>query len=583
MAYDAAKPGEADAPPKNEGMMKRGAKALKASEAAFRKASIYHPLWQAQAEIFYPERADFTTTYSAADERYDGLHTSVPSMMRRDMASNLGAMIRPRGRHWFNVSATPVSVMNDDAARRWCEESTDTMRNIVYDPRARFPATMAESDNDYVTFGSSVVTHPYRRDQTGILFSCLHLRDCAWSRNEDGVVDTMHHKRKHSLRQIVAWFGKDALPAEWRREFDKGHTEEMRTIICSVMPLDVMEMGPKDKRPREAKYISIYSAHGASGDCCMGEYFFTAFPYTVREWMSVSGEEYARSPCTSVALADARTLNVTEEDLLTSIEQAVRPAKYAKKGVLLSDLDLRANTVTFISDDYDTKGMGPPIANIDQGDPRYAMEFSERMAERIGMAFFQNILKLPTQGDMTAYEVAERIEIYTREAAPLFEPMEAENAHIMDSVFTRAMAKGAFGEILPNGMVDGLPDALKGREIRFEFETPLSQALKKQKAIEFDSMLATATGIIGTQHPAIMASLDNADWDEAFRDGMRGKVPEAWIMDKEAVAAKRQADAEAADAARQEATMTEAAMGAMNANPENLKMAARAMKGEEIV
>ena len=585
MAYTGASE-EQQEPQRNSELQERGAKAMKASERAFRRQSEFLPLWQAQAEIFYPERADFTTTYAAADERYDGVHSSLPSIMRRDMANNLGAMIRPRGKDWFKATASPISVMKDDEARIWCGDATATQRNIVYDPRAMFTRVMNESDNDYVTFGASVVSHSYRSDQSGLQFSCMHLRDCAWSQNADGMVDTLHNKMKLTLRQIVQLLGQgspEILPREWRMDWDKGHTEEIKTICRTVTPIEPGTHGKKERVPQMAKYCSIYMADGIKGDATLAEYYFLAFPFTVREWMSVSGENYARSPCTSVALADARTLNSVEEALLTSVEQAVRPAKYAKKGVILSDLDLRANTVTFISDDYDSKGMGAPIANIDAGDPRYAMDLSERMAERIGTAFYQNVLKLPDHSDMTAYEVAERIEIYTREAAPIFEPMEAENAHIMDSIFTRAMAKGAFGKVRPDGMIEGLPEVLQGKEIRFEFETPLSDALRKQKANQFDGLIQTVSGMIATQHPAVISAIDQFDMDAAARDGAEGKIPPSWIRKLDDVAAKRQADAEAADAAKKEAQAMEVGQSALGANPENLRMAAKAMKGEEVV
>jgi hypothetical protein len=568
------------APKRNDAMQARGTKAREAADRAFKRRMIYDPLFQAQAEIFYPERADFTTQYSAADERYDGLITSEPMMMRRDMANNLGAMVRPRGKDWFRASAYPDDVMEDDEAKRWCEDATKTMRNIIYSPSANFTRAMSESDHDYVTFGNAVVAHPYNTDQTGIIFSCLHLRDCAWSKNADGRVDTMYNKMKLTIRQVVDLFGIDALPREWKEDWDKGRKDEKRTIMRCVVPMDESAYDKAERRLRGAEFSSLYVACDVDKDATLASREFMSFPFTVREWMSVSGEDYARSPCTSVALADARTLNVAEEALLTGIELKVRPPQYVRKNLLEGNLSLQAGTITYVSEDFDER-MGAPIKNIETGDPRYGLEFTQRAAERMGRAFFQNLLKLP-DGEMTAFEVSERIEMYTREAAPVFEPMEAENANIMDSVFVRAMSKGAFGDVRPDGSIDGLPEVLQGADIRFEFETPLSDALKKLKAMQFDQVLGRASALLQTQHPDAISAIDNIDWDPAFRDALDGIAPVKWQKKRDDVNAARQARSESAAKEKAEAQAMELGQTALRAPTDNLKLAAKAMQGEEI-
>ena len=564
MAYDA--PSEKP----TVGLDVRGQKAKKLGEQCFAKQAVYLPLWQAQAEIFYPERADFTMTYSAADERYEGIFTIEPQLLRRDMANNLGAMIRPRGKPWFRASARPVRVMGDDDVRRWCEMVTETQRNIVYSPAARFAKAMSASDHDYVTFGHAVIAHPYNSDQTGIIFQCLHPRDCAYERNAEGVVDTMYQKMKMTLRQIAMMFGKDRMPKEWRDRL-ADHPEEKQTIMRCVHPINEGDYEPSEKRIRQAEFVSLYVAMQTREDCTLGEGFFLSFPFTIREWMNVSGEDYARSPCTSVGLADSRTLNVTQEALLSGIEMRVDPPKYYRAGAIEGPMELRAGGLTAIDDEYDYRN-GDPIKSMEIGEPRYAMEFKKDLQESLGRAFFQNLLKLP-EGDMTAYEVSERIEMYSREAAPIFEPMEAENADLMNSVFVRAMAKGAFGRVMEDGMIEGLPEALQGADITFEFETPLSDALRKMKLAQFDQVTDRVMKLISTQDPRAISAIDNVDFDEAFRDGMSGIAPEKWIKRKEDRDASRQAQAEAQAQAEQEAQAMEMGQTAMNANPENLKMA----------
>lgn len=575
MAYEGIGTAKTEAKrPDKDALEARGKKALEAAQRAFRKKSVYDLLWQMQAEIFYPPRADFTRTYSAASERYDGIITTEPMLMRRDLAQNLGAMLRPRGREWFRATARPDDSL-DDEAKQWLERASRTMRNIVYAPKANFSKAMAESDHDYVTFGNSVVAHPYNRDQSGILFSCLHLRDVAWSKNSENQVDTLHQKMNLPLRQLAQLFGKDTLPVEWQREIDQGHMEEKRCVYRCVAPFDPLGYDQKERRLRNAQFQSVYVAEGVKdGAIASGE--FISFPFTVRMWMDVSGEDYGRSPCTDVALQEGRMLNVSEEALLTGIEMKVRPPRIVKKGLIHGTLSLAADTITYADADYDSR-MGDVVTPIESGDPRYGMEFSERQMQRMGRAFFVDLLRRLPDKEMTAYEAAEWVEQYVTQAAPLFEPMEAENAVLMDSVFQRAMAKGAFGAVLEDDSIEGLPEALSEADIEFEFETPLSDALRKLKAAQFDQLMGRVGILLQSQHPEAIDAIDNVDFDAALRDAMEGLAPAKWQKRKEDVEAMRQGKAEAAQAAKTEAMAMEVGQSAMKANPESLRMVGDAM------
>lgn len=571
MAYE----GVEEKKPDKDALHARAKKAEEMAMAAFKRRALYDLLWQKQAEIFYPARADFTRTYTAGDERYDGIISTEPMLMRRDLAQNLGAMLRPRGREWFRAAARPEDAMTDDEVKQWLENASKTMRNIVYAPKANFSKAMAESDHDYVTFGNSVVAHPYNRDQSGILFSCLHLKDVAWSKNSENQVDTLHQKMTRTLRQFAQMFGKDNLPAEWRRDIDLGHLEEKRCVYRCVMPFDPTGYDPKERRLKNAQFQAVYVAEGVK-DCGLASGEYLTFPFTVRMWMDVSGEDYGRSPCTDVALQDARMLNVSEEAMLTGIEMKVRPPRIVKKGLIHGPLSLQADTVTYADADYDNR-MGDVVTPIESGDPSYGMEFIDRQTQRMGREFFVDLLRRLPEKEMTAYEAAEWVEQYVIQAAPIFEPMEAENAMLMDSVFQRAMAKGAFGAILEDGTIDGLPERLSEADIEFEFETPLSDALRKLKAVQFDQLMGRVSMLLSSQHPEAVGAIDNVDFDTALRDAMDGLAPAKWQKKRDEVEAIREQKAEAANAAKMEAMAMEAGQAALKARPENLAVVGDAL------
>lgn len=561
---------------KHAGQMRERAKLWRnRGDTRFKKQEQHKLLWQAQAEIFYPERADFTMEWSDGDERYDGIFSIEPQIMRRDMAGALGSLVRPRGRPWFRVVARPDEIMDDDMATQWCEWATKRHRNIVYDKDAQFTRTMAESDNDYVTFGNSVVTHTYNLSMTGILFKCLHLRDCAWSENAEGVVDEMHEKMRLELRQMAQLFGKEALPKEWRRRLED-HPDEKHIIRRCVAPADEGGYTREERQVRSplAKFSSLYIAEGVpENECALGEAFFMGFPYTVRRWMTVSGEDYGRSPCTGVALADSRTLNVAQESLLTGIQLKVEPPLQARHDAIIGEPHLRPAAITYIDDDHDER-MGDALKTLDVGDPRHGMDFVERKLVTLGNAFFKDILSWIPDKEMTAFEVSKRLESYVQRASPIFEPMEAENAHMQDAVFLRALEAGAYGPRLPDGTIENAPDILQEADVSFDFDTPLSDALRELTQAKADEMI----GRIASWEEIDPTMKDNLDRDQLARDAIKGAGHAKWLRKAEDRDALRQERAQkVAEAQAKEEAMAAAQIG-LNAKPENLRMADEAAK-----
>lgn len=320
----------------------RGAVWKKRGDRLHADKANFHTLWQAQAEIFYPERADFTAEQSSGVERYEGIYTSVPQRMRRDMANNLGAMLRPRGKEWFKASVRPVTLAKGHAAKRWLETATSTQRNIVYASGANFTRAFAESDQDYVCFGNSVIRHSYNREGDGLLFQCSHMKDNAWAVNAEGVVDENHEKMQMDLRQVRQLFGVEAMPKDWLKMLDQEPHRKVVVQRC-VAPIDD-DQYEKGERPRaDARFMSLYMACGVKEEeAGLGEGFFNWFPYLIRRWMTVSGEPYGRSPCTGVALSDARTLNVAQQALLKSIEWKVDPPKVAAHDAIIGEIDRKS-------------------------------------------------------------------------------------------------------------------------------------------------------------------------------------------------------------------------------------------------
>lgn len=514
-------------------------------DRAFARLGNWLQLCQAIAELFYPERADFTAATSPGDERYWDIFDEEPMLLRRDLANQMGAMLRPRGRDWFNAKAFPRHLNDIDAVRVWCEDSTQTMRDVIYAPGTNFTRAFSQSDNDYVAFGTSIVTHTYNRDRTGLVFECLHPRDCAWEENSDGVIDVFHERMKKTMQQVED-MGFE-IPQEWKERYEKDPQCEVELRRC-VYPVERMERADGYRAPRAAKFAVAYICKQTrkllktqSG----AQPYFRTWPYLVRRWSTVSGEPFGRSPCTSVALATARTLNQAQLSVIESLEKLVNPPLMAPDDGISGEVQIRANGITFYDPTLDY-GSRKPIEALEVGRPDFGMEYARDRQAFLARAFLQNLIQFPqADKEMTAYEASKLWEQYMRNAAPVFEPMEAENAQLMEGVFERiydADGPGKTGGFAPP------PEELEGSEIKFEFETPLSEAhrrLKVDKALEADGYItqrmATNPGII-----------DLVDMDQMDRDALMAILPAKSLTPQDQVDERR--------AAREQAQQQQQAM-----------------------
>ncbi len=562
MAFDSApttfgkRPGDEKFPVRCEIMRKRHSR-------MWAKKDTWSQYWQKIAEIFYPERAQFTQESSQALEQHDHLYTMTPQLLRRDLSARLGSMVRARGRNWFELKAKPVDLNDDDAVREWCRDSTQIMRDVIYDNGANFTMAMAESDNDFVAFGNSLVYHATNRARDGMAFRCVHLKDAVWRFGAEGELLEVHERLKLPLGVIARQFGIEALPRSWRELLnDPSKDGDLleKTIVCAVCTPEGLPYSAGHKPLKSKELVALYFALDSGleeGEGSLGEGSYSSWPYTVRRWMSVSGEDFARSPCTAVALCDGRTLNSVEASLLKSVEHKVSPPRWALDEAVVGEMSLRANSVTYVDGEMIANAKDP-FGVFETGDPKYGMDLAQWKELQLRQAFFDHILRKLPEKVMTATEAAEWIETYVQDATPLFEPMEADNAHICDAVFDRIMSNGVF---LP------LPEALQGADVDWEFETPLSIAMRKQKTQQFRDMVS----LVAEEALVNPKAGENVDWDEAERAAIAG-INQDWVKNEEDRDAQRAA-LQAQQAQEQEnAEIMGGLEVAARANPENLRM-----------
>lgn len=508
-------------------------------DSAFEKRGSLLSLWQEIGDNFYPERADFTTTRSLGTDFASNLTTSFPVMARRDLGDMMSSMLRDPSIMWYKVTTSqPDRLEHED--KIWLEAAGKTMWNAIYDRVARFQRATKEGDHDYVTFGQCVISKEIVLDRPSLLFRCWHLRDMAWLEAYDNDIcpifrkwnptaDELNREMKGRVSETVKEMLRDP-----KRRFDSV------AVRHAVVRSDMYDLGKKARTP----YISIFYEQ-ESGFINREEQVWTKI-YTIPRWQTVSGSQYAYSPAAVAALPDARLIQQMTLVLLEAGEKAVNPPLIATQDVVRSDVHQYAGGLTWVDAEYDERlGEALRPMTINSNGIPHGLQMREEVKRAIEAAFYLDKIGLPEMGgDMTALETAQRVKEYVRKIIPLFSPIEADyNGSLCEDTFDLSLRNGMFGQV---------PDNLRGADVRFQFRSPLSENLDRQKAQSFQE----AKAMLAETIPLDQTAPRIIDIRKALRDTLEGiGVPLAWIKSEEDMQAMDEADAQRMQAAETIALM----------------------------
>lgn len=492
---------------------------------------------QEVAENCYPERADFTASRSLGTDFAANLLTSYPLMMRRDLGNAIGAMCRPSAKDWFAIRTNRPD-REDTEARQWLEWVTKLQKNAMYDRIAQLVRATKEADNDFAAFGMAVIQSDMYRPLDGstphLLHRTWHLRDVAWAESHTGKIDTVYRKWDPPAIELVRLFP-DTVS---QRVKDIAQRTPYEKIKCwhVLMPAELYNSMDGAKKVNQ-KHVSLYIDLEADTELeCVGQ---LTFNYTIPRWQTVSGSQYAHSPCTVAALPDMRLLQAITRVLLEAGEKAVTPPMIGVREAIRSDLELFAGGFTAVDAEYDER-LGEVLRPItqDQKGLAFGHDLLKDIREQLSGAWMLNKLNLPpTQGgrDMTAYEVGQRVQEFIRNALPLFEPLESEyNGQLCEIDFELLMANSP-------QMRTSVPASIQGAEYRFVFESPLKDAIEKQKIGQFQE----AAQILAAAQAMDPTATFILNGKKVVRDVMTAAVPAGWLNTEDAVD-KLAADAQAA-------------------------------------
>ena len=494
----------------------------------YNKRGALVSLWQEIASHFYVERADFIVQRMLGADFAANLMTSYPLMMRRDLGNLFGSMLRPSAKDWFRMRSKRQDKVDTDG-KQWLEWFSKMQKEAMYDRVALFARATSEADHDYAAFGQAVIQCRYIYPRDGstphLMHQGWHLRDVAWSQNDFGVIDTVYRKTSPPVRNIIRTFAGTAHPQIEQLARNKPwDTHEIQHV---VMPTEVyLDLDNPNKTDIRQPFVSIWFDPGH--DCVMEEKGLWLMEYVIPRWQTVSGSQYAHSPATVAALPDARLIQNMTQVILEAGQKATSPPMIGVREAIRSDIDIRAGGFTAVDPDYDER-MGEVLRPLTQDIKGFHVgpELVKDLREQMKDQFYLNKLSLPpTTGErVTAFEIAQRVQEFVRNALPLFEPVESDyNGQVCETDMQLILRNNP-------GIVRDMPDSLKGSAFTFVFESPLRDAVDKAKIGQFQE----AQQIIAAAQALDPSATFIIDGEYATRDVLEAAVPAKWLRNADAV------------------------------------------------
>lgn len=494
---------------------------------AFNAKANWDQLCQEVAHFYYPEKSDFTEDIYIGEEFADHIVDPTTLYVRRTLGENIGTMLRSG--EWFSLGLNNPDLMSFNPVRRKLDFMDSVTRHILYGTNSHFKRATSEGDQDFATFGGTVISITLNRDRTAVVFQTWHMRDCAWLEDNEGNIDRFYRRWNTTAGELYDKFKNVPganLPESVKNAINQKQRDTKMKVYHCVRPLqDGDDYEPTRRYPATTPFISAY-VHG-DGEIIM-EQAEIEFPYIVPRWRLVrTWGAYPYSPAAITGLPLGRVLQRMMLTLLDAGEKSVDPPLIATSNVVSGPIDLASRAITWIDDEYDERS-GQAIRPLELGKN---VPLGERMVIDVRSIqqeiWYLNRLQLPDTRERTAYEVSQIIQETARQALPLFEPIQDQyNTAILENVVSKGLRLGWYGP------PESFPEEMGEQKIEYTYNNPLSAALEQAKVGQYQQSLE----VLG---PAIQLDPQvsvNFDLNKAARDAVSATgAPNEWLVPEEEV------------------------------------------------
>jgi hypothetical protein len=510
---------------------------IRRQERAASKRGNWESHWEEIAKRVLPRQSDTFTTRGTnssmqGEKKTDEMYDATAAFALERFASAFEGMLTPRNQKWHRLRASDPSLNRDPEVLRWFDDATNLLFQYRYAPKANYASQQHEAYMSLGAFGTGVVFID-KLSPTGLRYKTIHLAECYFEENHQGVIDCNYRRFKMTARQI-AQRASESIPESlrWRlpekaaKALEKEPDTEFE-IIHFVGPREDKIVGRLDYRGMDYDACYVF----VEGKEMLHEGGYTTFPYAISRYVTAPGETYGRSPAMMV-LPNIKVLNEQKKTVLKQGHRIVDPVLLAHDDGVLDTFSLKPGAINYGSMTGDGKRL---VDVLPTGNLAIAQEMMDAEKQIINDAFLITLFQIQLENNQrqTATEVIER----AREKGALLAPtMGRQQSEALGPMIEREL-----DVLAADGKLPPMPRALIEAEGEYSvlYDSPLSRSMRAEEAGGFMRWMEMGTLLAnGTQTPE---ALDWIEADTAMPELAEIlAVPPRWITLPDKVEEKRQ-------------------------------------------
>lgn len=542
---------------------------LARKSALWKERSTWEAHWRDISEFQQPRLGRFfKTDRNRGNKRHQNILDNTAVFAARTLAAGMMSGMTSPARPWFKLALPDTDLMEHGPVKTWLHEVNQLMLSIFaagntyralhncYEELGLF-GTWA----DFVLDDYDNVIHHYP----------MTIGEYALATDHRGYVNTVCREFQMTVAQMVEQFGLENVSPTVRNLYDQRNLDAWVDIIYLVEPR--LERDVRRSDAANMPFSSCYFEPGRDNwDKMLRESGFERFPALCPRWTVTGMDVYGHSPGMD-ALGDVRQLQQEQLRKGQAIDYKVNPPLQVPTAYKAAATSRLPGGIFYVDGMGQNAGVRSAFeVNLDLN---HLLMDIEDVRNRIRQAYYADLFLMlatqPTNGQMTATEVAERHEEKLLMLGPVLERLHNELlSPLIDITFERISRAGLLtGRRQP-------PPELEGMELKIEFVSVLAQAQRAVTASGLDRLLGTVSQLAAAK-PDV---LDKIDMDQVVDDyaEMFGVNPEIIIPDDK-VAEMRAQRAEQMAAQQAAATMPAMADTAKTASEVDVNNLENIMQG----
>ncbi len=460
--------------------------------ARYRRArerrGAWESLWRDCVDYTLPQREGGVGETTPGARKSDRLFDATAGEAAEQLAASMLAELTPPWSRWFGLAPGPAL---DEAESGQLAPRLAAVEEVVQGhlDRSNFAVEMHQCYLDLVTLGTACLLFEEAPlgARSAFRFTAVPLREAVVEEGPDGALDVTFRRSELTAAQLVARFGRAALPEDVHRAAAGEAADDRRfPVVEAVLPDGVAY-----------DYIAVLEHAEGTEPPVLATGRFGRSPVITFRWMKAPGEVYGRSPVMR-ALPDIKTANKVVELTLKNASIAVTGIWQADDDGVLNPANVRLTPGTIIPKAVGSSGLTPlePPGKFDVSELVLA-----DLRERIRGALLVNRLGAVDSPNMTATEVLERAAEVTRVLGATYGRLQAE---LLTPLVARALA------ILDRrGEIDAVP--LDGRLVELQHRSPLAQ-VQARKDIANTAAWVEQASALGAEGLAVVDLQATARW-----------------------------------------------------------------------